>query len=172
MTANARTREPWLRGTLHEVPAAQRAVLRALELAEEALTRWCGALTAEELNKRPAGIASVGFHLRHIARSVDRLLTYAEGRALGEKQMAELKTEMGACASTEEELAELRSALEKAAQRVRAFVGQDLEAVKTVGRELLPTSLGGLLVHVAEHTQRHVGQAITTATVVRAARRT
>jgi hypothetical protein len=69
-------------------------------------------------------------------------------------------------------LTELRSALEKAASRVRVLVGEDLEAPRTVGRELLPASLGGLLVHVAEHTQRHVGQAITTAKVVRAARRT
>src|SRR5258705_7288789 len=115
MTANTSTREPWLRGTLGEVPAVHRAVLHALELAEEDLTRCCGDLSAEELNESPRGIASVGFQLRHIARSVDRLLTYAEGRALSEKQMAELKCEMGACTSTEEELTELRAALEKAA---------------------------------------------------------
>jgi len=172
MTANTSPREPWLRGTLREVPAVPRAVLHALELAEEDITRWCGCLSAEELNERPAGIASVGFYLRHIARSVDRLLTYAEGRALSEKQMAELKSEMEACTSTEEELAELREALEKAARRVRALEREDLEEERVVGRELLHTSLGGLLVHVAEHTQRHVGQAITTAKVVRAARRT
>jgi len=172
MTANTSPREPWLRGTLREVPAVPRAVLHALELAEEDITRWCGCLSAEELNERPAGIASVGFYLRHIARSVDRLLTYAEGRALSEKQMAELKSEMEACTSTEEELAELREALEKAARRVRALEREDLEEERVVGRELLHTSLGGLLVHVAERTQRHVGQAITTAKVVRAARRT
>jgi len=170
MTGNTATREPWLRGTLSEVPAVHRAVLHALELAEEDITRWCGDLTAGELNERPAGIASVGFHLRHIARSADRLLTYAEGRALSEKQMAELKSEMGACTSTEEELTELRDALKKTARRVRALVGEDLEEERVVGRELLPASLGGLLVHAAEHMQRHVGQAITTAKVVRAAR--
>jgi uncharacterized damage-inducible protein DinB len=172
MTANTSTREPWLRGTLREVPAVSRAVLHALELAEEDITRWCGRLSAEELNERPAGIASVGFHLRHIARSVDRLLTYAEGRVLSEKQMAELKSETEACATTEEELAELRGAMEKAARRVRTLEREDLEEERVVGRELLHTSLGGLLVHVAEHTLRHVGQAITTAKVVRAARRT
>jgi uncharacterized damage-inducible protein DinB len=146
-------------------------VLHALELAEEDITRWCGDFTAEQLNEWPAGVASVGFHLRHIAGSVDRLLTYAEGRALDDKQAAELKSEMAACTSTEEELAKLRVALEKAARRVRALEREDLEEERVVGRELLPTSLGGLLVHVAEHTQRHVGQAITTAKVVRAARK-
>ena len=86
--------------------------------------------------------------------------------------MVELKAEMGACTAIDKELSELRSALESAAQRVRALAGQDLEAARAVGRQLLPTSLGGLLVHLAEHTQRHVGQAITTAKLVRAARRT
>ena len=147
-----------------------RAVLHAFELAEEDITRWCGELGVKEWNARPDGVACVAFHVRHIARSVDRLLTYAEGRALSEKQMTELKTEKEACTSPQEELMQLRSALEKAASRVRALAGEDLEAPRTVGRELLPTSLGGLLVHVAEHTQRHVGQAITTAKVVRAAR--
>src|ERR1700678_77352 len=71
--------EPWLRGSLPEVRSVPRAVLHALELASEDLRRWCGNLTEEELNRRPDGIPSVAFHLKHIARGVDRLLTYAEG---------------------------------------------------------------------------------------------
>jgi uncharacterized damage-inducible protein DinB len=169
---NKSNTEPWLRGTFGVVPAVHRAVLHAFELAEEDITRWCGELGAEEWNARPGGVACVAFHVRHIARSVDRLLTYAEGRALREQQMSELKSEKGECTSSEEELTELRAALEHGASRVRALAGEDLEAPRTVGRELLPTSLGGLLVHVAEHTQRHVGQAIITAKVVRAAQRT
>jgi len=85
MTLNTSAREPWLRGTRKEVPAVHRAVLHALELAEEDITRWCGDFTAEELNEGPAGVASVGFHLRHIAGSVDRLLTYAEGHWMRNK---------------------------------------------------------------------------------------
>jgi len=69
--------EPWLRGTLTEVPAVPRAVLHALELAREDLTHWCGQLSDAELNSRPQGIAPVAFHIRHIARSIDRLLSYA-----------------------------------------------------------------------------------------------
>ncbi|HEY8669700.1 MAG TPA: DinB family protein, partial [Terriglobales bacterium] len=73
--------EPWLRGTLTDVPPVQRAVLHALEMAKEDLDRWCGELTAEEFNARPAAVAPVAFHIRHIARSLDRLLTYAEGKS-------------------------------------------------------------------------------------------
>jgi hypothetical protein len=74
--------EPWLRGTLTAVPPVQKAVLHALEMAKEDLERWCGSLTDAELNARPGEIASVAFHIRHIARSMDRLLTYAEAGTL------------------------------------------------------------------------------------------
>jgi uncharacterized damage-inducible protein DinB len=39
-----------------------------------------------------------------------------------------------------------------------------------VGKKQLPTSVGGLLVHLADHTQRHVGQIVTTAKVLKAGR--
>ena len=65
----------------------QRAVLHALELAKEDLEKWCGRLSDAELNARPGNLAPVAFHIRHIARSIDRLLTYAEGKELGEAQM-------------------------------------------------------------------------------------
>ena len=83
--------EPWLRGTHTQVPAVPRAVLHALELAHEDMEKWCSALADDELNARPASLPPVAFHLRHIARSLDRLLTYAEGRSLSETQLATLK---------------------------------------------------------------------------------
>jgi len=82
--------EPWLRGTLTEISAVPRAVLHALELARIDLTHWCGVLTADEINFSREGIASVAFHLRHIARSIDRLLTYAEGHPLDSAQITAL----------------------------------------------------------------------------------
>jgi len=160
--------EPWLRGTLTEVPAVPRAVLHALELAGEDLHKWCGGLTETQLNARPAGIASVAFQLRHIARSLDRLLTYAEGAALTDKQIAAINREIEPGATSQELFAELDAALGRSAARVRALGAGDLAALRTVGERQLPTTLGGLLVHVADHTQRHVGQAITTAKLVAA----
>jgi hypothetical protein len=160
--------EPWLRGTLTEVPAVQRAVLHALEMAKEDVERWCGGLTDQELNARPAGIAPVAFHVRHIARSLDRLLTYAEGNSLTVQQLTVLKTELELPATSKELFAEFTLAIEHSAARVRAFDVVELEQARGIGRKQLPTSVAGLLVHVADHTQRHVGQAITTAKVVRA----
>jgi len=158
--------EPWLRGTLREFPAVQRAVLHALELAEEDLRRWCGSLSDEQVNARPGGLPPVAFHLRHIARSLDRLLTYAEGRDLSELQLAGLKTEIDSGATRDALFLELSSALTNSMTRVRALDVSVFEQIRVVGRKQLPTTVAGLLVHVADHTQRHVGQAVTTAKIV------
>ena len=158
--------EPWLRGTLVDVPAVGRAVLHALELANEDLNRWCGQLSDEQLNCGPSQIAPIAFHLRHIARSLDRLLTYAEGGALNQEQLTALKFELDSSSTRGELFAELSSALSTSAVRIRKLAFSDLEAKRNVGKRNLPTTLGGLLVHIADHTQRHVGQAITTAKIV------
>jgi uncharacterized damage-inducible protein DinB len=162
--------EPWLRGTLSDIRAVPRAVLHALELAGEDVQKWCGSLTDAELNARPAGLPPVAFHLRHIARSLDRLLTYAESRALTPEQLAALKNEMQPDATRETVFAELSSALTRSAERVRALGVADMEQPRFVGKKALPTTVGGLLVHIADHSQRHVGQAVTTAKIVAAGR--
>ena len=158
----ANTPEPWLRGTLGEYDALRRQVLHALELAEEDVARWCSQLSEAELEQRPYNMASAGFHLRHIARSLDRLLTYAEGHQLTQMQHEALTSEM----QPSPPLEELRTALQSARQRVQAINPATYEQQRGVGRTQLHSTVGGLLVHVAEHTQRHVGQAISTAQFV------
>ena len=159
--------EPWLRGTLTELDAVRRQVLHALELASEDVERWCLPLTSEELDARPFGLPSVGFHLRHIARSLDRLLTYAEGRQLSVEQLHALASEMTA----NDALHEFGLGIAASERRVRAFSPAAYEHRREVGRNRLPSTVGGLLVHCAEHTQRHVGQAVTTAQLRIAMRR-
>jgi uncharacterized damage-inducible protein DinB len=158
--------EPWLRGTHQDVPPVARAALHALELAKEDLERWCGGLSEAELHARPRGVAPVAFHLKHIARSLDRLLTYAEGSSLSERQLAALKSEMDGSGTRESIFAEVKGAFARAVERVTVLSTLSLMDARAVGRSGLPTTVGGLLVHVAEHTQRHVGQAVTTAKVV------
>ena len=162
--------EPWLRGTLTEMDAVRRAVLHALELAAEDLREWCGGLSDEEMNARPFDLAPVAFHLRHIARSLDRLLTYAEGSRLDAAQLAAMKSELKPGAARDEVFRELEDALGRSTLRVRALSPEEYGAFRGVGRAQLPTSVGGLLVHCADHTQRHVGQAVTTAKVVMGSR--
>ena len=154
------------------MPAVGRAVLHALQLADEDLRKWCGNVSDAEMNTRPAGMAPVAYHIRHLSRSLDRLLTYAEGRTLSEEQMSCLRAELDPGATRDELFAELTTALADGARRVRALAltKTDLEEARVVGKKRLPTTVGGLLVHVADHTQRHVGQAITTAKIVAADR--
>ncbi len=162
--------EPWLRGTHTEIPAVLRAVVHALELAGEDIDTWCSLLSDDALNARPAQdpdqLAPVAFHLRHIVRSLDRLLTYAEGEQLRPEQLTALKTELDAGASHAELFSEFRNGIDDAIRRVRAFAVADLDQPRAVGRKALPATVGGLLVHCADHTQRHTGQAITTAKLV------
>ena len=170
MSNDAQLPEPWLRGTLTNVSPVLRAVLHALELVREDTSRFCGELTDAELHARPFGLAPVAFHLRHIARSIDRLLTYAEGRTLSEEQLAALKSEIDSFSTRSEVMLELQSALADTELRIRAFDVTKLDEPRSVGRRQLPTTVAGLLVHVADHSQRHLGQAITTAKVVAAQR--
>jgi uncharacterized damage-inducible protein DinB len=159
--------EPWLRGTLTEVSPVQRAVLHALELAQEDLKRWCSELSDDELNARPSGIAPVAFHIRHIGRSTDRLLTYAEAGQLSTEQISAMKAEMDAGATREALFAGLDKSIEISTARVKSFSEESLKQPRTVGRQQMPTTIAGLLIHVADHAQRHAGQAITTAKIVK-----
>src|ERR1700761_2184277 len=157
--------EPWMRGTHGELDVVRKAVIHALELAEEDVAKWCGGLSDAEIMARPSDISPVAVHLRHITRSLDRLLTYAENRMLDEEQMRALKSEIDP-ATAAEVLREFREGIASAKQRVGAFAPQSYEEPRGIGRKQLPTTVGGLLIHCAEHTARHVGQAVTTAKIV------
>ncbi|HVN92486.1 MAG TPA: DinB family protein [Terracidiphilus sp.] len=170
--------EPWLRGTHTDVSAAARAVLHALELALDDLTKWTAGLTDAEVRSAPLGLTPIAFHLRHIAGSTDRILTYAEGNQLSTEQLAALRSENTEAApdgeGTPQTLAELLAAVEisfsDAADRIRVLATADLDTPRFVGRKQLPTSIGGAMIHAGEHAARHTGQVVTTAKVIKALR--
>lgn len=157
--------EPWLRDTRQQTPAVLRAVLHALDLASEDFSRWAWPIPPDLLEEQPHGLPSVGFQARHIARSLDRLLTYAEGSSLSEHQRTLLADEHLPDVAQQTRL-EFEAAIQSAEKRVLALPLDQLADARYVGTAKLPVSLAGLLVHVADHTQRHVGQAVTTAKVL------
>ena len=163
--------EPWLRGTLTEVPPIARAVLHAIQLAQEDIHRWCVDLTTGELHATPFGLTPVAFHIRHMGRSLDRLLTYAEGNQLSVPQKAALSVELEPGAEASLIFQEFAMACEEAVLRIHALAAVDPAQPRAVGRKALPTTVGGLLVHCADHTQRHTGQAVTTAKLLLALRK-
>ncbi len=79
-----------------------------------------------------------------------------------------MKSESAPGVTREDLFAEFDRGLESAAERVRAFAGVNLDQPRGVGKKQLPTSVGGLLVHLADHTQRHTGQIVTTSKVIKA----
>ncbi len=155
--------EPWLRGPLPGVDPLLAPALASFEQVRADLARWVRPLTDEQIWSRPGGLAPVGFQLRHMARSLDRLTTYLEGRQLTADQLAELQSEMEPGAGRDELLSEVRASLDRAAAVVSALDPASLRDPREVGRARLPTTVIGLVVHLAEHTQRHLGQAIVTA---------
>jgi uncharacterized damage-inducible protein DinB len=162
--------EPWLRGTYPDIPASGRAVLHTLDLALDDIAKWTAGLTDAEIHSAPLGLTPIAYHLRHIARSIDRILTYAEGSQLSAEQLAALKAESAGEESLATLLAEVEISFSNAADRIRVLATADLNTPRFVGRKQLPTSIGGALIHVADHTQRHVGQVVTTAKVLKAFR--
>lgn len=162
--------EPWLRGTRTETPAVVRAVLHAIDLALENIEEATAGLTVEEIDARPHGVASIGYHLRHLSGALDRSLTYALGFGLSAAQFAVLSAEQDTGEERDALVARLRASAARAEERLTKLVGMDLDMPRAIGRRKLATTLGGIVVHMADHTQRHVGQIVTTAKIVRGMR--
>jgi uncharacterized damage-inducible protein DinB len=161
--------EPWLRGPVAGVHPAIQPLLFSFTQIREDLRHHTAGLSNQDVWKPASGGGTLGFHLRHIAGSVERLTSYVFGEQLSEKQLAELKTESEPRGTLEELLTGIDTALAAAENRVRTLEPAALEEPRYVGRKMLPTTVFGLLVHIAEHSQRHVGQAITIAKSLRAA---
>jgi hypothetical protein len=161
--------EVWLRGPVAEIPPLLQPVAHALLQAREEVRAIVGPLPAGLLWARPGGAASVGFHVRHAAGSLDRLFTYARGEGLSAEQRAFLDAE-GIPGSPPAEAAGLVAAFERqvelALEQLRGTQEPSLLEPRGVGRRQLPSTVLGLLFHAAEHTQRHVGQIVSTAKVV------
>lgn len=161
--------EAWLSGKLDGfAPVLMPAVHALVECAKD-LQKHAANLSAEELIARPNDIASVAFHLRHIAGSIDRLLTYVRGEQLSESQFEELKNENAETSiKTSEQLVEKSVArINEAIDVLKTTPLDSLFKERLVGRKKLKTNVFGLLFHIAEHTARHVGQVVTTAKIIR-----
>jgi uncharacterized damage-inducible protein DinB len=192
-------REPWLRGPIEGAHALTAPVLYAFQQAREDLAHYTAGLSHDQIWSTPHGFGSVGFHLRHIAGSTERLMTYVQGRQLTPEQLAAIASEHEAGHKPEHAaehaaehkphdgeqkaehkperdaenyagrppradrdtlLAELDRVFREAEAVVRRLDPTTLAEPREVGRQRLPTTVIGLLTHIAEHTQRHVGQAI------------
>jgi uncharacterized damage-inducible protein DinB len=160
--------ERWLRGPVEGVPALLQPAAHALLQTLDDIEAATEGLTNEQLWRSPGGAASIGYHLTHLSGSTDRLLTYARGEMLSDAQKAAFRAESNPpVADAVSLLADVRQAFDAALAQLRATPESSLTDARAVGRAGLPTTVIGLLFHVAEHSQRHAGQVVTTAKVVR-----
>jgi len=165
----ARMVDAWLSGPLPGVAAVLQPAAHAFVQARTDLERVAPGIDAETLWSRPGGAASAGFHLKHLAGALDRLLTYARGERLNPEQKAALVAESSAGPETADALVQRATqSLDRALEQLRHTSAESLLATRTIGREALPTTVLGLVFHAAEHTSRHVGQLITTLKMSRA----
>ncbi|MDJ1499675.1 DinB family protein [Xanthocytophaga agilis] len=161
--------EVWLRGPLPNIPPLLQPVAHALLQAQEELYTYLKDFPDTLLWERPGGVASVGFHLQHLAGVLDRLFTYAKGQALTEQQLNSLSLEGKSptpSTTTQALLQAFDTQLTMALAQLRITEEQSLTEVRRVGRAQIPSTVIGLLFHAAEHTQRHVGQLLVTAKVL------
>jgi hypothetical protein len=156
--------EPWMRGPIEGVHPVLAPVLYSFQMAREDLEKYTAGLPPAGIWATPHGLASVGFHILHIAGSTNRLVTYLQGRELTAAQLDAMEAEKSPGEPSREQLlGALNHAFGDAEAVIRAIDPATLGDARTAGRKRLPTTVIGLLTHIAEHTQRHVGQAITTA---------
>jgi hypothetical protein len=163
--------EAWQRGPVAGFDPFLMPVVHALLQAREDLERLAARVPPADVWVRPGGAASIGFHVRHAGGALDRLLTYARGEALSDQQRAAAREEGSAGdppASLAAVVAEVQAAIDRALDQVRATPRESLLDPRKVGRAGLPSNVLGLLFHAAEHATRHVGQAVTTARILKA----
>jgi hypothetical protein len=163
--------EVWQRGPVAGFDPLLMPVVHALIQVREDLDRLAREVPADHVWLRPGGAASIGFHARHTGGALDRLFTYARGEALSDAQKAALREEGtpgDPPVSLQEVVTGVGGIIDRALEQLASTARESLLDERKLGRAGLPTTVLGLLFHAAEHSTRHVGQAITTAKIVTA----
>ena len=161
--------EVWLRGRVDGFPPLLMPVVHALMQVREDIESLVARVPSDHVWLRPGVAASIGFHIRHTGGALDRLFTYARGESLSDAQKSAMRRE-GQPGDPPETLnaiaVEVNRIIDRAFDQLRSTTEAALLEERRVGRAGMPSTTLGLLFHAAEHSTRHVGQAITTARVL------
>jgi uncharacterized damage-inducible protein DinB len=167
--SNTKQPEVWLRGPIPGISPFLQPVAHALLQAREEINAFMQNFPDGLLWQKPAGVASPGFHLQHLTGVLDRLFTYAQGKALTETQLLSLKAEGDATLTSLDTTALIQAfnqQVDHSLDSLRQVEEKELTAFRGVGRAQLPSTVLGLLFHAAEHTMRHTGQLLVTVKVL------
>jgi uncharacterized damage-inducible protein DinB len=168
--------EYWLRGPVPGIPPLLQPVAHALLQARAEVNALMAEFPEQRLWERPAGLASPGFHLQHLAGVLERLLTYTRGEGLSREQLEALAgegkpreegpTDPKGANPKEASLHLFNMQIDKALQQIGHTPEETLTEPRAVGRAGIPSTVIGLLFHAAEHTMRHTGQLLVTARIL------
>ncbi|MHA4843842.1 DinB family protein [Flavitalea antarctica] len=159
--------ERWLAGPVENIPSLLQPVAHALIQAAKEIRTMMTGFPEEKLFEKPAGVASPGFHLKHITGVLDRLLTYANGQQLSTDQLLYLSSESDTMGSAADLVQKLEFQVGGFLKALAETDESTLTQFRGVGRQQLPSTVIGLLFHAAEHTMRHTGQLLVTTAVLK-----
>lgn len=163
--------EPWLRGPIVGLEPGFDPVLahllRASQQIREDVEAACDHLTREQVWCRPEMLNPVGFHLKHLAGSSLRLLTYLEGGTLSWQQLTAIPLEKAGEEDTATLLASVNAAFDRYDACIRALAPARFAELREVGRDRIPVTAISLAIHITEHGHRHVGQIVSAAAIAR-----
>ena len=160
--------EFWLSGPIPGILPVLQPVAHAILQARREVQVAIREFPEHLLFEQPSGVASVAFHLQHIAGVAERLFTYARGEELSPEQLNSLQNEgkKDDKILLAELLGRLEEQVDKAIAQLKAIKEESVFEERLVGRKRIPSNVLGLLFHAAEHIQRHTGQLLVTARVL------
>jgi hypothetical protein len=159
--------EAWMRGIVADVDPVIGHLIRATEQILEDTAAAIADLTPAQIWAKPHGMTSVGFHVKHLAGSTERLSAYLAGGQLTPEQLAAIDTEGAGAETAAELLAFVDLTLERYRELVRSLSPKDFGAIREIGRKRYQTTTISVAIHTVEHAQRHVGGMIAAAKLVR-----
>jgi uncharacterized damage-inducible protein DinB len=161
--------EVWMRGPIAGLAPLLQPVAHAILQAREEVNLMMIDFPNELIWEKPAGIASVAFHLQHLSGVLDRLFTYANNQLLNEDQLEllALESDNTQYLTVKGLLTRFNNQVNKALTQLKNMDEKILLEPRGIGRKQIPTNLLGLLFHAAEHTQRHVGQLFVTVRILK-----
>lgn len=164
MDAEEKQPEVWMRGPIPQVPTLLQPVAHAILQVNEDIQKIDSDKYDKQLWIKPYGMASIGFHLQHIAGVIDRLMTYSRGETLNEEQFDALSQEgqRNDNLCLEDLKTHVERTVEDFIESLKKVNPDSLEEERFLGRKRIPTTQIWLLFHAAEHAQRHYGQLLVT----------
>ena len=157
--------EFWMRGPVDGVPPLLQPVAHSLLQMNAEFGDCLEAFPSDRLWEKPFQMASVGFHVLHVIGVIDRMFTYGEEKMLSEEQFLYLEEESQEHPelNSQELKNRLNSAVGIAIEKLKSVNILELTETRYLGRKRISVTLIGLLFHSAEHSMRHLGQALVTA---------